>query len=97
MRDARITLPELALIAGTRAVLGAGVGLLLADRLSRGPRRAVGWTLVAVGALSTIPLALEVLGQGLTDTSATWSDPIAGDPWYEPTEYSVRGGTSVPS
>lgn len=97
MRDARITLPELALIAGTRAALGAGVGLLLADGLSRGPRRAVGWTLVAVGALSTIPLALEVLGRGLTDTSATWSDPVAGDPWYEPNEYPVRGGTSVPS
>jgi hypothetical protein len=33
MREASITLPELGLIAGTRAALGAGLGLLLADRL----------------------------------------------------------------
>jgi hypothetical protein len=90
-------MPELALVAGTRAALGAGLGLLLAGRLREGSRRAVGWTLVAVGALSTIPLALEILGRGLTDSSATWNESAAGDPWYEPTEYPLRGGTSVPS
>jgi len=62
MRATRITLPELALVAGTRAALGAGLGLLLADRLSPDTRRAVGWTLFLVGVLSTIPLAFEVLG-----------------------------------
>jgi len=50
------------MIAGTRAALGAGLGLLLADRLPEGPRRAVGWTLLLVGAVSTIPLAFEVFG-----------------------------------
>ena len=49
MRETRITLPELALIAGTRAALGAGLGLLLADRLSDEQRKGVGWTLVAIG------------------------------------------------
>jgi hypothetical protein len=62
MRETRLTLPELALIAGTRAALGAGLGLLLADRLPPDRRRAVGWTLVLVGAVSTVPLALDVLG-----------------------------------
>ena len=62
MRETQITLPELALVAGTRAALGAGVGLLLANRLSDEQRRAVGWTLVLFGALSTIPLAFEVFG-----------------------------------
>jgi hypothetical protein len=62
MRETRITLPELILVAGTRAALGAGLGLLWADRLSPDQRRAVGWTLFLVGALSTIPLALEVFG-----------------------------------
>jgi hypothetical protein len=62
MRETRITVPELALIAGTRAALGAGLGLLLADRLSEEQRRAIGWTLFLVGALSTVPLALEVFG-----------------------------------
>lgn len=56
-----LTLPELGLIAGTRAALGAGLGLLLADRLKREQRRAVGWTLLAVGVLSTIPLAAQVI------------------------------------
>ena len=62
MRDTRITLPELGLIAGTRAALGAGIGLLLANRLPEEQRRAVGWTLLIFGALTTIPLAIEVLG-----------------------------------
>jgi hypothetical protein len=62
MRETRITLPELALIAGTRGMLGAGIGLLLADRMPEGQRRAVGWTLLLVGALTTVPLALEVFG-----------------------------------
>ena len=65
MRETRLTLPELALVAGTRAALGAGLGLLLADRLPEDQRKAIGWTLVLVGAVSTVPLAFEVLG-GLT-------------------------------
>ena len=71
MRETRLTLPELALIAGTRGMLGAGIGLLLADRLSAPQRKAVGWTLVLVGAVTTVPLALEVLGRG---RSEDWAD-----------------------
>jgi hypothetical protein len=56
-----VTLPEIALIAGTRAALGAGIGLLLAGRFDDRQRRTVGWTLFAVGAISTIPLAVDVL------------------------------------
>ena len=47
---------------GTRALLGAGIALLLSEKLSDEQRRAIGWTLVAVGALTTIPLALQLLG-----------------------------------
>ena len=57
-----LRLPELGLIAGTRGMLGAGIGLLLADKLSDQQRKSVGWTLVAIGALTTIPLALIVFG-----------------------------------
>ncbi len=64
MRETHVSLPELALIAGTRAALGAGIGLLLADRLAPDQRRAAGWTLLLFGALTTIPLAFEVLGGG---------------------------------
>jgi hypothetical protein len=63
MRKFKITLPELALVAGTRAALGAGVAFLVADRLPKDRRIAVGWTLVTIGALSSIPLAFEVLGR----------------------------------
>ena len=41
-------------------MLGAGIALLLSEKLSDEQRRAVGWTLVAVGALTTIPLVLQL-------------------------------------
>jgi hypothetical protein len=63
MKKTEITLPELALIAGTRVMLGAGAGLLLADGLNKDQRKAVGWTLLLVGALSTIPLAIDVFSK----------------------------------
>jgi hypothetical protein len=63
LREKRVTLPELALIAGTRVALGAGVGLLLTDKLSHEQRRAVGWSLLLLGAITTIPLAVEILGK----------------------------------
>jgi hypothetical protein len=56
-----ISLPEIGLIAGTRMALGAGLGLLLADQFKPQQRRAIGRTLVAIGVLSTIPLAVDVL------------------------------------
>jgi hypothetical protein len=63
MKTVILTLPEIALLAGTRAALGAGVGLLLSERLNSEQRQSVGWTLVAIGLLTTIPLALEVFGK----------------------------------
>ena len=59
----KVSIPELALIAGTRVMLGGGIGLLLANRLRDPQRRAVGWTLFAVGAATTIPLAMQVMGR----------------------------------
>jgi hypothetical protein len=58
-----IHLPELVLLVGTRGALGAGVGLLLSDKLSEEQRKSIGWTLVAVGVLTTIPLAAMLLGR----------------------------------
>lgn len=65
MRKVQLPFPELALIAGTRAALGAGLGLLLADRLTDDNRKAVGWSLLLLGVLSTFPLAADVLGRQL--------------------------------
>ena len=68
----KVTLPELVLIAGTRGMLGAGIGLLAAGRLPDDTRRAVGRTLLAIGAFTTIPLAIQVLRKGreLTESRA---------------------------
>jgi len=60
MITTELRLPELGLVAGTRALLGAGIGLLIASKLSDAQRRDIGWTLVAVGVLTTLPLALMV-------------------------------------
>jgi hypothetical protein len=62
MIERKITLEEIILIAGTRVALGAGIGLLLADRLNKEQRKAAGCALVLVGGLTTIPLALSLLG-----------------------------------
>jgi hypothetical protein len=63
MKTTELTLPELALIGGTRGLLGAGVALLLADKLKGNQRKAIGWTLFLIGAISTIPLAIDVLSK----------------------------------
>jgi hypothetical protein len=60
MRQRPVFTAELALIGATRGMLGFGIGLLLADRLHRDHRRTVGAIMLAVGALSTIPLAIRV-------------------------------------
>jgi hypothetical protein len=63
MKPVTLTVPELGLVVGTRAALGAGLALLLGDRLNPEQRRAVGWTLVAVGVVTTVPLLMEVFGK----------------------------------
>jgi hypothetical protein len=74
MRELQFTLPELAILAGTRAILGAGLGLLLADRLPEGQRKAVGWTLFLVGVVITVPLALEAMGKVHVTTPVGWPE-----------------------
>ncbi len=63
MKKAELTLPEIGLIAGTRGILGAGIALLLGDLLNKDQRKAVGWALFLIGALSTIPLVMDVLSK----------------------------------
>ena len=63
MKERIVTIPDLALIAGTRIALGAGIGLLLADKLNEDHRRGAGWALLMVGVFSTVPLVMNVLGK----------------------------------
>jgi hypothetical protein len=53
-----LSLPEIAFVAATRGIGGAGIGLLLADCFKSETRKSVGWTLVAIGAVTTVPIAL---------------------------------------
>jgi hypothetical protein len=63
MKTRGLTIPEIVLIGGTRVALGAGIGFLLSGRLNKDQRNAAGWALFAVGALSSIPIVLGVLGK----------------------------------
>ena len=58
-----VTVPEIALIAATRGVIGFGAGLLLANKFKRERRKVLGWTLFLSGLASTIPIAMHLFGK----------------------------------
>ncbi|HEX7624046.1 MAG TPA: hypothetical protein VF400_10785 [Anaeromyxobacteraceae bacterium] len=60
MRQKIATAPDIMLIAGTRVALGVGIGLLVSKRLRKEARKRAGWALLAIGALTTIPLVLKL-------------------------------------
>ncbi len=60
MRKVKLSVPEIGILAGTRGMLGAGAGLLLADKV-RKYRKGVGWTLLGIGVLTTIPFAIKLI------------------------------------
>ena len=55
-----LTVPQIALIAATRGVIGFGAGLLLADKFQQGKRKTLGWSLFLTGLASTIPIAMHL-------------------------------------
>ena len=61
MGERGLTIPEIILIAGTRVALGVGIGLLLSDKFSDDERKGAGWALATVGALTTIPIVVNIL------------------------------------
>jgi hypothetical protein len=63
MKQVPLTIPEIGLIAGTRAAGAAGLALLLSNRMNPEQRRAIGWTLLAVGVITTVPLVAQVFGK----------------------------------
>ena len=48
------------MMAATRGMLAAGAAFLLAERIPVDKRKKIGWPLLAVGALSTIPIAMHI-------------------------------------
>lgn len=69
MTERKLTIADIILIAGTRVVLGAGIGLLLSTRLNNDQRKAAGLALALVGGLTTIPLALGIIGKKSATTT----------------------------
>ncbi len=76
MRQMTVTPPDIILIAGTRVALGIGVGLLISTKLRDDARRAAGIALLAVGALTTLPLVLKLRsaspGDGARRSAGAW-------------------------
>ena len=63
MSERNVSLPDLALWTGTRIALGAGIGMLISRRLSKDAMKAAGLALTVMGGLTTIPLAISMLGK----------------------------------
>ncbi len=57
-----LALPQLGFVIVTRALLGAGIGLLVGSRLTRSQMRRLGLGLLSVGVLTTIPAAFMLKG-----------------------------------
>jgi hypothetical protein len=90
--EAQLTVPDIALVLGTRAALGIGLGLLLADHFSAEQRRGVGWTLLLAGAYTGAALGLELFGRPRPFTLKFGPDEAAGGPQPDPGErVSQRG------
>jgi hypothetical protein len=79
MKDVVLDLPTFGFVVGTRVALGAGVGLLVADKLSGARRRVLGTILVAAGALTTIPAAISVMRGVGKSTRRGMGSPVGHD------------------
>jgi hypothetical protein len=80
MKRVPLSVPELAIISGTRAALGMGIGLLIADRLTAERRKGVGVALLGVGLISTVPIlaglasAMRAIPESRTDEEGAAGD-----------------------
>jgi len=64
--ERKLSIADIILIAGIRIALGAGIGLLLSSWFNNDQRKAAGLALTLIGGLTTIPLALGVIGKKST-------------------------------
>ena len=61
MKKVVLDFPTFGFVVGTRAMLGAGLGLLLSDRVPADRRRHIALTLIGIGAATTVPALIAVL------------------------------------
>ena len=65
MKRLNLNLPTFGFVVATRGALGVGIGLMLAGRLPEERRRPIALSLIALGAMTTIP-ALMAVRRGLS-------------------------------
>jgi len=63
MKTLDVSLPEMFFVAATRGMAGAGVGLLASNYLAPETRRHVGWTLLGIGLVTTLPILATVVAR----------------------------------
>ena len=78
MKSLLLDLPTFGFIVSTRAALGVGVGLLASERIPAPQRRAIGATLIAIGAATTVPAAISVM-RSLRGARQRMSSPVHRD------------------
>ena len=61
----------LGFIISTRAALAFGVGLLAAERIPEERRRSIALTLIAIGAVTTVPAVRAVLSKRVPEAGLT--------------------------
>lgn len=69
MGKVNLPLSELGAIAATRGMLGAGTALLMGRRIPVGRRKDVGIALLLIGALTTVPLVIDIFRRMRSDTT----------------------------
>jgi uncharacterized protein YqfA (UPF0365 family) len=63
MKRVDLPLPLFGFAVATRVALGVGIGLLVGGRLRRAARTRIGASLIAFGAVTTVPVMLPVFGR----------------------------------
>lgn len=61
--ERRFTMPEMILWTATRVALGTGIGMLVSRGMSNDARKSTGIALTVMGALTTIPLVMAMVGK----------------------------------
>jgi len=60
MKRLDLNLPTFGFVVATRAALGVGIGMLLAERIPEERRRTIALSLIALGATTTVPALMAV-------------------------------------
>ena len=89
MRRLNVSFPEVAFIAATRGMAGAGIGLLAASHIKESSRARLGFVLLAIGILTTIPIAFAAGRRIRHEPAANEDHPLPAS--TPPREFDVRG------